>query len=73
MYASNIFNLYIVAYGLIDKDYNNYFNEIDKNRLKKYKVEYDERFINEEYLPKLNYLTECLKKGKFPNVKEIKK
>lgn len=70
MYASKIFNLYIIAYGLTEKDYNNYFNEIDKNRIKKIKIEYDVDFINKEYLPNLKYLTECLKVGKFPNKNE---
>lgn len=32
MYASNIHKLYIVAYGLTENDYINYFNEIDKKR-----------------------------------------
>lgn len=72
MYASNIFNLYIVAYGLVEKDYINYFNEIDNDRIKKLKIEYDEKFIKEEYLPKLNYLTNCIKEGKFPSVGEFK-
>ena len=66
MYVSNIRKAYIVAYGLNKKDYINYFNDIDKNRLKMLPVEYDENFITEEYLPKLNYLTECLKQGKYP-------
>ena len=30
-------------------------------------VKYDENFINNEYLPKLQKLSECLKKGVFPN------
>ena len=33
MYASEIHKLFIVAYALKDEDYNNYFNEIDKERL----------------------------------------
>lgn len=70
MYASNIKKLYIVAYGLNDNDYINYFNKIDKERLQLIPVEYDEKFINEEYLPRLNYLTECIKSGKYP--KEFK-
>ena len=67
MYASNIFNLYIVAYGLQENDYKNFFNEIDKDRIKLLQVEYDENFIQNEYLPKLEILTNCLKKGVFPN------
>lgn len=70
MYASDIKNLYIVAYGLEEKDYKNFFNEIDENRIQKIKIEYNEEFIEKEYLPKLNYLTNCLKKGEYP--KEFK-
>ncbi len=66
MYASGIHKLYIVAYGLVEKDYLNYFNEIDKNRLELIPVEYDKKFINKEYLPRLEILTKCLKEGMFP-------
>lgn len=66
MYASNIHKLYIVSYDLIEKDYNNYFNKIDKERLNLHEIEYDENFIQNEYLPKLKILTNCLKQGKFP-------
>lgn len=66
MYASGIHKLYIVAYGLVEKDYLNYFNEIDKNRLELIPVEYDKKFINKEYLPRLEILTKCLKEGTFP-------
>ena len=67
MYASKIHNLYIVAYALQESDYSNYFNEIDNSRIEKIKVDYDEQFIQEEYLPKLKILSECLEKGVFPN------
>jgi len=66
MYASNIRNLYIVAYALEENDYKNYFNKIDKQRLQLIPIEYDEEFIESEYLPKLKVLVECLKKGEFP-------
>lgn len=66
MYASGIHKLYIVAYALINNDYNNYFNEIDKERLQLIPIEYDQDFINKEYLPKLDILTQCLEKGEFP-------
>lgn len=71
MYATNIRNLYIVAYGLCEKDYKNFFNNIDKSRINKIKVEYNEKFINEEYLPKLKYLSECLDNGKYPRKEEL--
>lgn len=70
MYASKIKNLYIVAYGLVEKDYRNFFNDIDKNRIQRIKIDYDKNFIENEYLPKLKYLTDCLKNGKYP--KQIK-
>lgn len=71
MYASNIKKLYIVAYGLIDKDYINFFNEIDIKRILMFEVKYDEKFIREEYLPRLKYLTKCLKFGSYPNIEEL--
>ncbi len=66
MYASKIHELYIVAYALEEKDYKNYFNKINKDRLKLIPIEYDNDFINDEYLPKLDILTQCLVKGEFP-------
>lgn len=66
MFASGIHNLYIVAYALQENDYKNYFNKIDKERIQLIKVEYDEEFIQNEYLPKLKVLTKCLKEGVYP-------
>lgn len=66
MYASDIHELYIVSYALEEKDYKNFFNDIDKQRITLTKVDYDENFIVNEYLPKLKKLSECLKKGTFP-------
>lgn len=66
MYASNIKKLFIVAYALQENDYINFFNEIDKNRIKMLEIKYDESFIKNEYLPKLEILTKCLKEGGYP-------
>ena len=68
MFSSGIHKLYIVAYALVEKDYNNYFNEINKERLQLIPIEYDQEFINKEYLPRLMILAECLKKGIFPKI-----
>lgn len=73
MYASKIHKAEIDAYGLIEKDYKNYFNEIDLDRLSKHEIEYNEEWLNIEYLPKEQYLEYCLKKQKFPNVEEFNK
>lgn len=67
MFASNIHQLYIVAYGLQENDYINFFNDIDKERIELLPIEYDEIFIENEYLPKIKILAESLKKGMFPN------
>jgi len=66
MYAMDTKEVYIVSYGLTENDYKNYFTPIDKDRIVFTKVEYDEEFINNEYLPKLKYLCECLEKGVMP-------
>lgn len=71
MYASGIRKLFIVAYGLTSKDYINYFNKIDKSRIETIEIKYDESFINEEYLPRLMYLSKCLEERKFPKEEEM--
>lgn len=71
MYASDIYKAEIDAYGLIDEDYDNYFNEIDKDRLSVHEIEYNEEWINNEYLPKFKYLEECLENGTFPSEEDF--
>lgn len=66
MYCSGIHKAEIDAYGLIEKDYDNYFNEIDNQRILRFQIKYDENWVNEEYLPNLKILEECLNKGIFP-------
>lgn len=66
LYASQLKKAYIVAYGLIDSDYKNFFNDIDAKRLSTFEIEPNEMFINEEFLPKLKYLAHCLNEGVFP-------
>lgn len=71
MYASEIRHAEIVAYGLLESDYNNYFHEIDKERLSFHEIPYNEEFINKIYAPRLSYLTKCLIEGRIPNEEEI--
>lgn len=73
MYASKIYCAEIDAYGLIEEDYKNYFNDIDMDRLSFHEIKYDNEWVKNEYLPKFKYLEECLKKQKFPNKKEFEK
>lgn len=56
----------IWAYGLLPEDYKNFFNAIDKERLKDYPIEYDSEFI-EEFLVRIRYLVSCLERGVFPD------
>ena len=66
MFASGLRKAKIIAYGLTEGDYDNYFHPIDPGRRSEFIIEYDEKWINEVYLPKLKYLAECLKEGRFP-------
>lgn len=60
----------IVAYGLTEEDYRNFFHPIDPARLKQYPIGYDTGFIV-RYLPRLKYLSECLRKGAWPDEGDI--
>ena len=68
MFASQIHEADIVAYGLEPADYQNYLREIDPRRLQQIPVRYDPQWIETVYLPKLRTLAEALKRGVFPNV-----
>ena len=68
MFASGIYAADIVSYGLVNADYDNFFRELDFMRLHEIPVEYDMRWIDTVYLPKLRVLADCLKKGVFPYV-----
>lgn len=63
--------LVIDSYRLLDGDYDNFFNPIDPNRLGRHSVEYDPMWVQREYMPRLIYLTQCMKEGKFPCKAEL--
>lgn len=56
----------IWAYGLLPEDYKNFFNPIDRERLKDYPIAYDAGFI-EKYLIRVKYLVSCLERGVMPD------
>lgn len=60
----------IWAYGLLPDDYKNFFNPIDRDRLKDYPIEIDHLFIT-SYLDRILYLAGCLEKGVMPDVKNF--
>ena len=68
MFASQILDTEIAAYGLEEADYDNFFRDIDPRRLQEIPVQYDPKWVETEYLPKLRILTDCLKRGVFPYV-----
>lgn len=70
MYAAGLKKAFVVAYGLTEADYKNYFLPIDKDRLQIIPIEYNADFIEKEYLPKLRYLAWCLEHGRLPNAEE---
>jgi hypothetical protein len=72
MYASGIHKAEIDAYGLLPEDYDNYFHDIDLDRLIRLEIKYDEEWINNKYLPKLKYLERCLEEGRFPTEEDFK-
>lgn len=67
MFATGKRKAYIVAYALEEADYDNFFREIDENRLSLIPVEYNEGFVKEIFLPKIRYLSDCLRRGVFPS------
>lgn len=66
LFATGFKKAKIITYGLTEEDYDNYFNPIDPERRGEALIVYDDRWINEVYLPRLKYLAQCLKEGRFP-------
>lgn len=66
LYATGYKKAFIVAYGLIEDDFRNYFLPIDENRLSKFPITPNDDFIENKYIPRLEILTDCLIKGVFP-------
>lgn len=61
----------LYAYEMTDDDYANpYFPNIDYNRIKSFVIDYDKKFIKQEYKPRLKYLASCLKLKLVPSKTE---
>ena len=56
----------IVAYPMEEENYKNFFCEIDPKKIEFYHIEQDDKFVK-EYLQRVKYLKQCLKKGIMPN------
>lgn len=57
----------IVSYALTEEDYKNYFLPIDPERLKLHPIAYDEWWMETIFLPRIEYLADCLVKGILPD------
>ena len=66
MFAAGTDKLYVVSCPMQDKHYDNFFLPINKSMLRFHRVDYDPRWINTEYLPKLKYMSDCIRRGKYP-------
>lgn len=67
MFATGYRKAYILAYGLEEADYDNFFRPIDKSRLQIHPIAYDEQWVSGKYLPRLERLAYCLKEGVIPD------
>lgn len=67
MFGSGLRKAYIVVYQLTEEDYDNFFRPIDPNRRRVIPIPYDEKWINNVYLPKHLKLRDCLVKGVLPD------
>lgn len=59
----------LVEYGVMDFEYDFAYcinPTIENDRIRLTTIKYDEKWIKEVYLPRLNYLCECLEKGVYP-------
>ncbi len=66
MYAAKMW-CQIVAYRLLEEDYRNFFNPIDHERLSTHPISYDPVWVEDNYLPRLEYLAWCLGKRETPD------
>lgn len=66
MFAMESDDLTIVSYALVPDDYDNYYLDIDPARLQVHKIERDDTFIDTLLVPRLGVLSECLRKGRYP-------
>lgn len=73
MFATGKRDACIYAYSMTEEDYDNFFLPIDDSRIDEIKIDYNEEWIKNEYLPRLVYLASCLKERKTPNHEEFLK
>ena len=73
MFATGKHKCKLVAYPMTEENYDNFFLEVDREKVEVFDIPYDEQWVKNEYLPRLVYLAECLKKRKTPNKEEFER
>lgn len=73
MFATKKTDAKIVAYGLLEEDYNNFYLPISDDRIFEISIDYDNLWITNEYLPRLKFLKKCLKTREIPNLEKFEK
>ena len=73
MFATCKHKCKLVAYPMKEENYDNFFLEVDREKVEVFDIPYDEQWVKNEYLPRLVYLAECLKKRKTPNKEEFER
>lgn len=73
MFATGKHKCKLIAYPMTDENYENFFLEVDKEKVEIFDIEYNEQWIQNEYLPRLVYLCKCLKNRKTPKYEEFLK
>lgn len=73
MFATGKHKCKLVAYPMEEENYDNFFLEVDKDKVEVFEITYDVQWVQTEYLPRLVYLAECLKKRKTPNKEEFER
>ena len=58
----------LVYYHLNTEERENFFTRVDRSKIEFHPVEYDKNWIEAEYLPRLKYLSKCLKGKVFPTM-----
>lgn len=71
MYAFLMDKCVIASYGLLPSEYElaefGITNPCEADRMDFYSFDYDEEWIENEYLPRLHYLSRCLEEDKMPS------
>ena len=67
MFGSGFKKAKIVVYQLTEEDYDNFFRPIDPERLRVFDIPYNEKWVQETFLPKQLKLRDCLVKGVLPD------